>query len=54
MGLGHSMIPDQLLAPQALVGLGLGQAPNTGVSENGSPIWITPACADPISAPGFS
>ena len=37
-------MPDAFLAPQALVGLGIGQDPNSTSTENGSPVWVTPVC----------
>ena len=41
---GFTLLPDAFLAPQALVGLGIGQDPNSSSAENGSPVWVTPVC----------
>ncbi len=43
---GFTLIQENQLAPQALVGLGLGRDPTSSSSpnENGSPIWVTPNC----------
>ncbi len=41
---GFTLIPDSLLAPQALVGLGLGQDPEASLSDNGSPVWVSAFC----------
>ncbi|MDD5706397.1 MAG: SdrD B-like domain-containing protein, partial [Kiritimatiellae bacterium] len=40
----YTLIPEQLLSPQVLIGLGIGRDPTSSVypSENGNPIWITP------------
>lgn len=40
---GMTLIPDDALTQQALVGLGLGRDPTSGTNpnENGSPIWVT-------------
>jgi uncharacterized repeat protein (TIGR01451 family) len=39
-----TLIPQPLLSPQVLVGLGIGRDPDSDVnpSENGNPVWITP------------
>lgn len=42
--LGFTLSPDAFLAPQALVGLGIGQDPNSSSTQNGSPVWVTPVC----------
>ena len=39
---GFSLIPQESLTPQVLVGLGIGKDPTAGGSENGNPLWITP------------
>lgn len=43
---GFTLIQENQLAPQALVGLGLGRDPTSNISpnENGSPVWVTPNC----------
>ena len=41
-----TLYPDAYLTTDALVGLGLGKDPtNTTSTENGSPLWVTAACA---------
>ena len=41
-----TLYPDAFLTTDALVGLGLGKDPtNTTSTENGSPLWVTSACA---------
>jgi uncharacterized repeat protein (TIGR01451 family) len=43
-----TLFPDSFLSTDALVGLGLGRDPTydgTANNENGSPLWVTPACA---------
>ncbi len=39
-----TLIPQQLLSPQVIVGLGIGRDPTSAVNmnENGNPIWVTP------------
>ncbi|HRL78145.1 MAG TPA: hypothetical protein PK440_18510, partial [Candidatus Accumulibacter phosphatis] len=46
---GFTLIPENSLTPQVLVGLGIGRDPTSGVSlnQNGNPIWVTP-----IGGPG--
>jgi len=41
-----TLYPDSFLSTDALVGLGLGRDPTSGSNptENGSPLWVTPAC----------
>ncbi len=41
-----TLYPDGFLSTDALVGLGLGRDPTSGTNptENGSPLWVTPAC----------
>jgi len=41
---GYTLIPDDVLTPQVLIGWGPGQDPTfTGTRvENGSPVWVTP------------
>lgn len=41
-----TLYPDGFLSTDALVGLGLGRDPtsSTNPTENGSPLWVTPAC----------
>jgi len=39
---GFSMIPEANLTQQALVGWGPGQDPTLPVTENSSPVWVTP------------
>jgi hypothetical protein len=42
---GFTLLPNSFLTPQALVGLGIGQDPNSSSTENGSPVWVTPVCS---------
>ena len=39
-----TLIPQQLLSPQVIVGLGIGRDPTSPTlpTENGNPIWVTP------------
>jgi len=41
---GFTLIPDDSLTSQVLVGLGIGRDPTSGSSpsENGNPVWVTP------------
>jgi uncharacterized repeat protein (TIGR01451 family) len=39
-----TLFPDGFLSTDALVGLGLGQDPTLTFSQNGNPLWVTPAC----------
>ena len=41
---GFTLIPDDALTPQVLIGWGPGRDPTSSVSpnENGSPVWVTP------------
>jgi hypothetical protein len=38
-----TLIPDDMLTTQALIGLGIGRDPNStfGLHENGNPVWVT-------------
>ncbi|MCB0048939.1 MAG: DUF11 domain-containing protein, partial [Caldilinea sp.] len=47
---GFTLIPDELLSPQALVGLGLGQDPTKPLTDNGSPVWVTAVCPTGVTA----
>lgn len=46
---GFTPLPDGFLDTQALVGLGLGRDPNASGTQNGSPVWVTPACVAPAT-----
>src|SRR5262249_12887287 len=41
---GFTLIPQDSLTPQVLIGLGIGRDPTSGVnpSEDGNPVWVTP------------
>jgi len=41
-----TLYPDSFLSTDALVGMGLGRDPTSGTNptEDGSPLWVTPAC----------
>lgn len=41
---GFSLVPEESLTPQVLIGLGIGRDPTSGVNplENGNPVWVTP------------
>ncbi len=41
---GFSLIPQDSLTPQVLIGLGIGRDPTSSISpnENGNPVWVTP------------
>ncbi|HAB19118.1 MAG TPA: hypothetical protein DCE44_22095, partial [Verrucomicrobiales bacterium] len=41
---GFTLIPDDSLTRQVLVGLGIGRDPTSGTNpnENGNPVWVTP------------
>jgi uncharacterized repeat protein (TIGR01451 family) len=41
---GFTLVPEESLTRQVLVGLGIGRDPTSGTnpSENGAPIWVTP------------
>ncbi|MBY0280139.1 hypothetical protein K2Z84_32805 [Candidatus Binatia bacterium] len=41
---GFTLIPDDSLTPQVLIGLGIGRDPssNTNPDEDGNPVWVTP------------
>ncbi|MCZ2340257.1 MAG: IgGFc-binding protein, partial [Bacteroidales bacterium] len=41
---GFSLIPEELLTPQVLIGLGIGRDPTSATkpNENGNPVWVTP------------
>lgn len=50
---GFSLVPEEQLTAQVLVGLGIGRDPtsNVNLSENGSPVWVTAVLPDGVSAP---
>ncbi len=41
---GFTLVPEDSLTPQVLIGLGIGRDPTSGTNpnENGNPIWVTP------------
>ncbi|MCX6028636.1 MAG: hypothetical protein NT169_04945 [Chloroflexi bacterium] len=41
---GFTLIPQDSLTPQVLIGLGIGRDPTSGTNpnENGNPVWVTP------------
>ena len=39
---GFSLVPEDSLTPQVLIGLGIGQDPTLPDTENGNPVWVTP------------
>ena len=41
---GFSLVPEDSLTPQVLIGLGIGRDPTspTNPNENGNPVWVTP------------
>ena len=41
---GYTLVPEDSLTPQVLIGLGIGRDPTSGTNpnENGNPIWVTP------------
>lgn len=41
---GFTLVPEDSLTPQVLIGLGIGRDPTSGTnpSENGNPVWVTP------------
>ncbi len=42
---GFSLIPQDSLTPQVLIGLGIGRDPNNttnSLTQNGNPVWVTP------------
>ncbi|MBI1293940.1 hypothetical protein GC175_03140 [bacterium] len=50
---GFSLVPEEQLTAQILVGLGIGRDPTSAVNptENGSPVWVTAVLPDGVSAP---
>jgi uncharacterized repeat protein (TIGR01451 family) len=43
---GFALIPEDALTQQVLIGWGPGHDPLSALSENSSPVWITPVLAD--------
>ena len=41
---GFTLIPEDALTPQVLIGLGIGRDPTSGTNpnEDGNPVWVTP------------
>ena len=42
---GFSLVPEDSLTPQILIGLGIGRDPTnttTALTQNGNPVWVTP------------
>ncbi len=39
---GYSLVPEESLTPQVLIGLGIGKDPTYTSTENGNPVWVTP------------
>jgi len=41
---GFTLVPQDSLTPQVLIGLGIGRDPTSGTNplENGNPVWVTP------------
>jgi uncharacterized repeat protein (TIGR01451 family) len=41
---GYTLVPEDSLTPQVLVGLGIGRDPSSGTNpnEDGNPVWVTP------------
>jgi hypothetical protein len=41
---GFTLVPEESLTPQVLIGLGIGRDPTSGTNplENGNPVWVTP------------
>jgi len=50
---GFSLVPEEQLTAQVLVGLGIGRDPTSNVNpnENGSPVWVTAVLPDGVNAP---
>lgn len=50
---GFTLVPERMLTPQIMVGWGAGRNPFSNVkpSENGSPVWVTPALLNGIAGP---
>lgn len=39
---GYTLVPEEALTPQVLVGLGIGRDPLSSSTQNGNPVWVTP------------